>query len=117
MLRGLRLRCPACGEGSLYESLFKMNKECPSCSMVFAREQGYFIGAVYVNVIATESLIFGAYLVSLLTLSAYSDFLYAILFALAVLLPLAFYRHARSIWLSFDYVIDPPEESPRATLG
>ena len=82
--------------------------------MVFAREQGYFIGAIYVNVIATESLIFTAYLISLLTLSAISSFFFGFLLTLAVLLPLAFHHHARSIWLSFDYVIDPPEESIRA---
>lgn len=79
--------------------------------MTFAREQGYFIGAIYVNVIATESLIFSAYLFSIFVLRSESDFLYAALFVLAVLLPIIFHHHARSIWLSFDYVMDPPEES------
>jgi hypothetical protein len=85
--------------------------------MVFAREQGYFIGAIYVNVIATESLIFFAYLVSLVVFSIDSPILYGSLFALALLLPLLFYRHARSIWLSFDYVVDPPKAPRRATLN
>jgi uncharacterized protein (DUF983 family) len=116
MLRGLRLRCPACGEGRLYESRFKMNKECPWCGMVFAREHGYFIGAIYVNVIATESLIFIAYLLCVLVFSATNPKIYIFLFVLALLLPLAFYRHARSIWLSFDYLVDPPKDSTRASL-
>lgn len=76
--------------------------------MVLAREQGYFIGAIYVNVIATESLIFFAYLLSLLVLPASDTLLYAVLFGLALVLPVGFYHHARSIWLSFDYLIDPP---------
>jgi uncharacterized protein (DUF983 family) len=113
MLRGLRLRCPACGEGRLYESRFRMNKECPACGMVFAREHGYFIGAIYVNVIATESLIFAAYLVSAMVFSITNPMIYVFLFALALLLPLAFYRHARSVWLSFDYMVDPPKNPSR----
>ncbi len=110
MLRGLKLRCPACGVGRLYQSFVKMNAQCPCCHMVFAREQGYFIGAIYVNVIATESLIFSAYLLSVLLLPVITPTVYAVLFIMAIMLPLAFYRHARSIWLSFDYVMDPPKE-------
>ncbi|HVG20714.1 MAG TPA: DUF983 domain-containing protein [Blastocatellia bacterium] len=110
MLRGLRLRCPACGQARLFKSLFKMHEECPHCGMVFMREQGYFIGAIYVNVIVTEGLIFFTYLICLLTLPAANQTVYTILFALALIIPLIFYRHARSIWLSFDYIVDPPKE-------
>lgn len=110
MLRGLKLRCPACGEGRLYKSLFTMNDECPYCHMVFVREQGYFIGAIYVNVIATESLIFFAYLLSLLVLPVTDSTIYVVLLVMALMLPVIFFRHARSIWLSFDYVIDPPKD-------
>ena len=110
MLRGLMLRCPACGQTPLFQSLFKMHKECSHCGMVFMREQGYFIGAIYVNVIVTEGLIFFTYLICLLTLPSANDTIYTILFALALIIPLIFYRHARSIWLSFDYIIDPPKE-------
>ena len=78
--------------------------------MVFAREQGYFIGAIYVNVIATESLIFFMYLLSLLVLPITDPTIYVVLLVMALVLPLVFFRHARSIWLSFDYVIDPPKD-------
>jgi uncharacterized protein (DUF983 family) len=115
MLRGLRLRCPACGQSSLFKSMFKMHDECSHCGMVFMREQGYFIGAIYVNVIVTETLIFLAYLVCLLTLPAADQTVYTILFVLALVIPLAFNRHARSIWLSFDYIIDPPKEHSSRT--
>jgi uncharacterized protein (DUF983 family) len=115
ILRGLRLRCPACGQGRLFKSMFKMHDECPHCGMVFMREQGYFIGAIYVNVIVTEGLIFLAYLVCLLTLPSVGQATYAILFALALIIPLAFNRHARSIWISFDYIVDPPKDRPSET--
>jgi uncharacterized protein (DUF983 family) len=115
MWRGLRLRCPACGEGPLFQSLFKMNLECSHCGMVFMREQGYFIGAIYVNVIVTESLIFFTYLACLLLLPAADQTIYTILFAMALIIPLLLNRHARSIWLSFDYIFDPPEDHRHGT--
>lgn len=115
MLRGLRLRCPRCGEGRLFKSMFEMHRECSHCGMVFMREQGYFIGAIYVNVIATEGLIFFTYLICLLMLPAADQIIYTILFVLALIIPLLFNRHARSIWLSFDYIIDPPEEHSSET--
>lgn len=31
MQRGLRHRCPACGEGALYRKYLKVNEACPAC--------------------------------------------------------------------------------------
>jgi len=110
-MRGLKLRCPACGLGALYKSFFAMREECPYCGLVFAREQGYFIGAIYLNVIATESLIFATYLALILAQRSAAGSTYAILFVLALLLPVVFSRHARSLWLSLDHMMDPPASS------
>jgi hypothetical protein len=80
--------------------------------MEFWREQGYFVGAIYFNVIATEGLIFITYLALILFFPAADPKIFTILFIMAVLLPILFYRHARSLWLSFDYLMDPPEKQP-----
>jgi len=115
-MRGLRLRCPACGLGLLYRSFFQMRDECDYCGLVFVREQGYFVGAIYLNVIATESLIFSAYVALTFWLRVADEVTYTILFSLALALPLFFNRHARSVWLSLDYVLDPSGSSaPNAT--
>lgn len=111
MGRALRLKCPSCGVCSLFKSFFGMYERCECCGLIFLREQGYFIGAIYVNIMLTEGLIAIAFLICILVLSASDPKLYAILFALAVLLPILFNRHARAIWLSFDYLIDPPKEA------
>lgn len=110
LLRGVRLKCPACGRGRLFESLFRMRERCEKCHIRFAREQGYFIGAIYVNVIATESLIFGTYLLMALLVPLASSAIYRVLFALAITLPLLFNCHAKSLWLCFDFMMDPPED-------
>ncbi|HEY7911564.1 MAG TPA: hypothetical protein VIG62_06595, partial [Blastocatellia bacterium] len=63
-------------------------------------------------VMATEGIIFITYLALILFFPAADSKIFTILFVLAVLLPILFYRHARSLWLSFDYLIDPPESDP-----
>lgn len=118
-MRGLRLRCPACGLGRLYKSFFQMRDGCNYCDLVFVREQGYFVGAIYLNVIATEFLIFSAYIALTLMLRVPDELTYTILFSLALVLPIIFNRHARSLWLSLDYVLDPsgsPGHSAHNTL-
>lgn len=84
-----------------------MRDECDYCGLVFVREQGYFVGAIYLNVVATEFLIFSAYIALTFLLRVADEATYTILFSLALVLPLFFNRHARSFWLSLDYVLDP----------
>src|SRR5262245_19155102 len=55
--RGLRLVCPVCGEGRLFYPLrFKMYERCPVCGFVYEREEGYFTGAMAVNLVIAELL-------------------------------------------------------------
>jgi len=69
------------------------------------------IQARYLNVAATEFFIFITYLAFVLTLHAADQTAYTVLFALALVLPILFNRHARSLWLSLDYLFDPPSTS------
>src|SRR5262245_14620562 len=115
LYRGLKLKCPACGLGSLYQSFFKMHSECYYCELVFTREQGYFVGAIYLNVVATEFLIFIAYFSCLLVFRTPERVTYSVAFALALALPVVLNRYARSIWLSLDYLVDPPQTSIHRT--
>jgi uncharacterized protein (DUF983 family) len=114
LLRGLRLRCPVCGIGRLYESLFKMNDQCSACGLVFRREQGYFVGAIYINVLVTNLTILIVFGVSVLFLGISIGLVFLILFCLAIAVPLIFFRHSRGLWLGFDCYIDPPgrEDNP-----
>ena len=88
-----------------------MNSECLHCGLVFEREQGYFVGAIYINVIVTEALLGGFYLISIATGFLADQLTDTVLFTLAVILPLLFFRHARSMWLSIDYAVDPPKSA------
>lgn len=109
MLRCLRLRCPACGTSSIIQSPFKVRHHCPSCSVLFQREDGFFVGAIIVNVLTTEFIILALYLFCLLLIDS-AQLILAILFVMALMFPVAFYHHSWSIWLSFDHIVEtlPP---------
>ena|SRR5215467_4486640 len=110
LIRALKLRCPECGQAPIYQSTIKVRHHCPICGMIFKREQGYFIGAVYFNVIATESLLFLGLLISLIVAPRADALVYRLLLIFAVILPIVFFRHSRSLWLCFDHFFDPMQE-------
>jgi len=83
-----------------------MKDHCSSCRAVFQREQGFFVGAILVNVVTTELVILLAYFASLPVIDAHYQFVLAMLFVIAVLFPIAFYHHSWSIWLTFDHLVE-----------
>jgi len=101
-----RLRCPRCREGAVFKSLFVPNETCPVCGLKFAREPGFFLGAMYFS--------YGMGILSALPLCGWMFFQrynpWAIFAAaaaqLAILSPLLF-RYSRVMWLHFDQRFDP----------
>ena len=101
--RGLRLRCPVCGEGRLFAGLFRMEVACPFCGLDFRRESGYYVGAMYINygLTALIMLAVGIPLADRVPMATLSW----PLGAFAVLFPLWFFRYSRSLWLGIDLYI------------
>jgi uncharacterized protein (DUF983 family) len=110
--RGLRLRCPRCGAGALFQGWLKMHQHCASCHLQFEREQGYFIGAMYMNYAFTVAItVSGYFVLEWLTNISLAQQL-ALWGSVSILAPLALFRHARGLWLSFDYMFNPVDDSP-----
>jgi uncharacterized protein (DUF983 family) len=106
---GLRLRCPRCGTGSLYNKPFKMADNCAHCGLKFEREQGYFIGAIYINYAATIAIaVPGFFLLDAFTSITINQQL-ALWVPFAVIFPLLFFHHSRSLWLVMDHYFNPAE--------
>jgi uncharacterized protein (DUF983 family) len=105
LLRCLRLICPVCGEALIIQSPFKIRHHCPKCSALYQREDGFFVGALTVNVVTTELIVLLLYLTCILFLSSYQTIL-IILFIAGLLFPVAFYHHSWSIWLSLDHLVE-----------
>ena len=47
--RALTRKCPVCGRGDIFESHFRMNRSCPSCHVIFWKDPGESLGAMYVD--------------------------------------------------------------------
>ena len=50
--RGMCLRCPRCGARTLFRTWFAMHERCAVCGLRFEREQGYFLGAMYIPTVS-----------------------------------------------------------------
>ena len=107
LMRGLKLKCPDCGQAGIYESLLQVRHHCTHCGLIFQREQGYFTGALYVNIAVAEGSVLLAFLICMLIGVTNTDRMFAILIAVSAIAPLLFFLHSRSFWLCFDYLIDP----------
>ena len=108
----LRQRCPRCLEGTVFSGVLAMNDACPSCGLVFEREPGYFVGAMYVS----YAMAIPAYLLAILLVHMFFQGLsdLAVLAAGVPVVCLAspcLFRYSRLIWMHFDRALDPGEHS------
>ncbi|HEX7295141.1 MAG TPA: hypothetical protein VF251_05270 [Pyrinomonadaceae bacterium] len=106
MRYALRLKCPACGADSIVRKLFHIKHHCDNCHALFKREQGFFVGAILMNVVVSELLILVVCFFALLLLGADYDDVLIVLFVVGVLFPVLFFHHSWSFWLAFDYLVE-----------
>lgn len=111
--RSLRLRCPACGRASIVSTPFRIRQNCASCGVLFNREEGFFVGAIMANVVASEGVILLAYFVALVIGHDIDQTVIAVMLILAVTFPLAFYHHSWSLWLGLDHLIESLPKPPQ----
>jgi len=108
--RAAHWRCPNCGRGRLFRGVFRMMQRCSECGLSYFPEQGYYVGAMIINYVATTAVVVGIFLLSLLIpdftrLSTNSKI--TLWIAFAICLSLLLVRHAYSFWLGIDFWIKP----------
>ena len=116
LLRGLLLRCPYCGKGKLFRKGFTMYERCSICGWRFEREEGYWTGAIAVNIVMTLLLTAICLVPLAMTFAAADEPLILFLIVglpLPLILPFLFFRHAKSLWMSIDFMINPVEPEER----
>jgi hypothetical protein len=84
-----------------------MHARCPACGLVFEREPGYFVGAIYLNYGATVLTAIAGYFALDAWVGLGTRAQLALWTAFAVVFPLWFFRYSKSLWLSLDYFVDP----------
>ncbi len=103
VLSFLQQLCPRCRTGKIFATSTKINKSCPDCGLVWEREEGYFVGAMYfsyflaVLFLCTFMVIWRFILpaidlgnIALISIACFAPFV-----------PLVF-RYSRVIWIYFD---------------
>jgi uncharacterized protein (DUF983 family) len=112
-----RQLCPRCRTGKIFRSTIywgwpKMNDRCPVCGLYFYREQGYFLGAMYISYILGSAVIcvFAAVLWGLTNRGLEKITIWAIL----LFLPFApvITLLSRVLWIYVDQAIDPAVRKP-----
>ncbi len=107
--RGWRLRCPRCGECTLFRRWLTTYERCATCHWRFEREQGYFLGAMYLNYVFTVCIVLVGYFV-LEWLTDIALVYHLVLWgSVSLLFPLLLFRRSRGVWLSVDYFFDPTD--------
>jgi uncharacterized protein (DUF983 family) len=108
--RALLLRCPHCGRGTLFKTWLRMHTTCRSCRLRFERtEEGGFIGAYLLNLIAAELVIVLAGTV--IAVATWPDVPWdALKWGLVTLMipfPFLTYPYSKAIWLAVDLHFQP----------
>jgi uncharacterized protein (DUF983 family) len=109
-------RCPRCRLGRMFHySIFrgwpKMYLRCPVCGLLFDREPGYFLGAMYIS-FAVGMGVVAAFSVLVWAVTVWG-FTKDVIVAVLLFLPLApaITLFSRVLWIYLDQTVDP-EHTP-----
>jgi uncharacterized protein (DUF983 family) len=107
--RALILRCPNCGSSGLFAGWFSMRPSCPVCGLVTEPEEGYFLGAIMLNLVVAE-LLFAAGLAAVI-LSTWPNPPWTALWIGSmvgiVVVPVVLYPFSKTLWLAVDLTFRP----------
>ena len=111
----LRQLCPRCGIGRIFRRSVlrgfpKMHERCPVCDLKFEREEGYFLGAMYISYGIGVVMIcaFAAVLWLLTRWSLQKVVLWGIVLFIPFAPPITLF--SRVLWIYLDRSVDPGQE-------
>ena len=104
---GLTRRCPRCGSGHLFRRYFTLVPDCPRCGLHFEREQGYFAGALAVNIMVVGA-VFAIVFIALVAMTV-PDIpvapLLAVLVPIMLFGPILYYPFSKTVWMAVDRAV------------
>jgi hypothetical protein len=98
---------------SILRGFPKMHERCPACDLKFEREEGYFLGAMYIGYGLALITIVGLGLI--LWLATAWSLQKITVWAILLFLPLApmLTLFSRVLWIYLDWAFDPERPSER----
>lgn len=86
----------------MFRGWFRMHDACSGCGASFAREPGFYLGSIYINYGVTVIVTGGLYAALVAGAGLAHETALAVCLVVAVVLPVVFFRHARSLLLAID---------------
>ena len=112
--RGLRKRCPRCGEDPVFQRWHEVKPACTACGLEFQSRESNCWGFMYLSTAA----ITGIFFVVMLIYRPPSLFLRrTALFFLGLALLTASLPYRKSVALALDFLIDPDPKKPVSESG
>ncbi len=109
LARALRKRCAHCGAGGIFTSWGQLAPQCTGCGYTFEREEGYWVGAMIVN-LGMAQLLFAVILLGSMVLT-WPDVPWTTVVVLSaaamVGFPVWFYPRSKTIWVWVDATVHP----------
>jgi hypothetical protein len=94
-----------------------MNESCTACGASFKREQGFYLGSIYINYGATVIGTGALYALLVLALGWSHKAALAACLVAAVVFPIWFFRWARSLLLALDGSVNQQQAAGSDTTG
>ncbi|HEY2381375.1 MAG TPA: hypothetical protein VGK48_09365 [Terriglobia bacterium] len=114
----LRLRCPICGKGELFQGYFDSPVRCPKCGYFFMRETGYFLPHVPIGYAFTVAASLGSWPLLRYVFGIRNAALtLTIMVAIAILFGIWFVRYSKALWLAIDLKLHPPNTEDFESRG
>jgi uncharacterized protein (DUF983 family) len=109
----VRLRCPACGRGRIFEQIFNVKAACTDCGLPFAMGEGNFVGGIYLNYGIVAILCFALFF----WMEAQGTYSMAqeitAMMTTAVLVPIISMRHSRAFFMATMFNAGAMPRRPR----
>jgi hypothetical protein len=93
-----------------------MHDACAGCGASFRRESGFYLGSIYINYGVTVIVTGALYALLVLVGGTSHETALTVCLAVAVALPILFFRHARSLLLALDGSVNRNQQQAGAVM-
>ena len=111
--RALARRCVVCGGRGAFASYFRLRDACPQCGLSYEREEGYWVGAMILNIGGAQLAFFAFFIGGLLLTWPDPPWTFFAVGGIAIMIafPILFYPWSKALWLWGDLTIRPSEDA------
>jgi uncharacterized protein (DUF983 family) len=112
---GFTKRCARCGADRLFDRWFTIVDNCPRCGLHFEREEGYWAGALAINIGLTAAVFAVVFIVGVAFTAPDVPVveMLAVLVPLMIIVPIVYYPFSKTVWIAIDRALlqhlDPRE--------